>query len=98
MPPSKVLDLGGFNDVSSLRAALTAAKQNMSEEMGGSNSRVKETDHSVPMRDGNEITVRSYSPADAKGGSPLAFIIHGGGFVIGDLTSEQTLVITGSIS
>ena len=43
-------------------------------------------DRKIPVRDGAEIPVRIYSPAEkGEQGSPLIVNYHGGGFMLGDL-------------
>ena len=47
---------------------------------------VKVIDQTIPMRDGAEISIRIYSPANHNGkGSPLIVNYHGGGFMLGGL-------------
>ncbi|KAI9728527.1 MAG: hypothetical protein M1834_007665 [Cirrosporium novae-zelandiae] len=49
-------------------------------------------DHKVSMRDGHEITVRSYTPGrPAADGSPLIVNYHGGGFCVGDLDTDDLM-------
>ncbi|KAH9869547.1 hypothetical protein IAQ61_006754 [Plenodomus lingam] len=52
---------------------------------------VKETMHTVPMRDGATINVRVYQPVAGppEGGSPLIMMFHEGGWSMGDLTDED---------
>jgi len=46
-------------------------------------------EQNIKMRDGHEIMVRIYNPKVPKeGGSPLAVMYHGGGFIIGDPDAE----------
>ena len=47
---------------------------------------VKVVDRTIPMRDGAQIPVRIYSPANPDlNASPLIVNFHGGGFMMGDL-------------
>jgi acetyl esterase/lipase len=46
-------------------------------------------DTMIKMRDGHEIMVRIFQPKEPKeGGSPLAVMYHGGGFILGDPAVE----------
>jgi acetyl esterase/lipase len=49
----------------------------------------EEKDHQVTMRDGEKITVRTYTPE--KAGGPLYVMYHGGGWCIGGLENEELL-------
>ncbi|CAI6341066.1 unnamed protein product [Periconia digitata] len=52
---------------------------------------VIETMQDIPMRDGENIRVRVYQPANGppEGGSPLIMMYHEGGWCMGDLTDED---------
>lgn len=85
-------DLGVFPDIQSLRTWITKSKEAMSAQMGPKIEGIKESDHQVPMRDGQKITCRVYAPeSPPSAGSPLVVIYHGGGFCIGGLENEELL-------
>lgn len=50
-----------------------------------------EEDHSIPTRDGSQITVRVYKREDQKEPGPVLVILHGGGWVLGGLENEALL-------
>ena len=51
---------------------------------------VEEEDSSITGRDGHSIRIRIYRPKTPPAqGSPLIVMLHGGGFVVGTLESEQ---------
>lgn len=50
---------------------------------------VTSVDRTVPAVDGNEIPVRVYSPPRDGAPVPAVLYIHGGGFVVGDLDTED---------
>jgi acetyl esterase/lipase len=51
---------------------------------------IVEQDITIPARDGFEIPVRIYKPkSPPASGSPLIVFYHGGGFCLGDLSSEE---------
>lgn len=52
---------------------------------------VRETDVTVPMRDGGEITIRTYQPTETKSAAPVLVMLHGGGFILGGLENEAPL-------
>ena len=85
-------DLGMFSDIPSLRQWFTAVKERMTAEIGPSFPGIKEKDHQISVRDGAQITVRTYQPeSPPSSGSPLAVIYHGGGWCIGGLENEELL-------
>lgn len=89
-----VPDIGDFKDIPELRTFFRSVKQKMMTTMGKpeGNPNVQEEDRQIQMRDGSHITIRVHSPKKAPAeGSPLAVILHGGGYSIGDLDSEQLL-------
>ncbi|KAK1977236.1 Alpha/Beta hydrolase protein [Colletotrichum cereale] len=54
--------------------------------------RVREEDRKIPARDGHELTVRVYTPAEAPpegGRRPLVVMYHEGGWSSGDLSDEE---------
>lgn len=88
-----MLDLGNFDDIPSMREFFNGMKAQMVAALGPPNPNVHEEDKHVKARDGAEIRLRIYSPKKAPAnGSPLAFIIHGGGFCIGEPENETVLV------
>jgi len=51
---------------------------------------INEEDIVVTARDGFKIPVRTYTPkTQPTSGSPLVVLYHGGGFCLGDLSSEE---------
>jgi acetyl esterase/lipase len=47
-------------------------------------------EQTVKSRDGYEIPIRLYQPAEPRlGGAPLVLLFHGGGFCLGDLDGEE---------
>lgn len=51
-----------------------------------------EEDIEVPIRDGNQITVRVHKPLNRPDdGCPGMVVYHGGGFVVGDVETEAWL-------
>jgi acetyl esterase/lipase len=53
---------------------------------------VQEHEQQIPMRDGENITVRVYTPVpslEPGDGSPLYIAFHEGGWSMGDLTDED---------
>lgn len=51
----------------------------------------------IPMRDGYEVEVKTYSPKEKKEGSVLMMRFHGGGWVVGGHCTEhsESLMIAG---
>lgn len=90
--PERIPDLGKY-EVAELRQVLADLKRRMAAAMGkNDNSNVHETERQIPVRDGSEIMVRIHSPTKPPAdGSPLAVIIHGGGFTIGGVENEEPL-------
>ncbi len=50
---------------------------------------VTRADETVPGRDGNAIPIRLYRPESAPGALPVLLYIHGGGFMLGGLHTEE---------
>ena len=48
-----------------------------------------EVDHHVPVRDGTTTTIRAYIPKDANGPVALGVMLHGGGWFMRHLDTEQ---------
>lgn len=85
-------DLGAFPNIQAMRDFLENAKKAMAQAMAPPVfTDVKEQDHQVKMRDGHEITVRTYHPQNKPAPGPLGVMYHGGGWCIGDLTGEDLL-------
>lgn len=83
---SSMLD---FDDLPASRERISAAMEMMvgDEEMGDS---VTTEELTVPgPEDGDELTVRIHSPADASGPYPCVYWIHGGGMVLGSAEQED---------
>lgn len=73
------------------RAALLADRRQY-HSTPGPIPEVSERDAKIMMRDGQEITIRIYTPEKARvpsGGSPLYVAYHEGGWYMGDLTDEE---------
>lgn len=72
-------------------AASRAEMVNMVAMLGGDvdTSGVHIEDRQIPGPDGNEITVRIYTPEDLAAETAGILHIHGGGFVVGDLDFEH---------
>ena len=51
---------------------------------------VNVADHEVPGMDGNVVPVRMYTPQNISGPLPALLLLHGGGFVMGDLATTST--------
>lgn len=85
----QVFDIGTFSDIKSLRDFLRAAKKDATAAWGPISGVKEETDRQITVRDGEKITVRTYTPE--KAGGPLYVMIHGGGWCVGDLASEDLL-------
>ncbi|MBI1261675.1 MAG: alpha/beta hydrolase fold domain-containing protein [Rhizobiales bacterium] len=54
----------------------------------------KVEDVSIPGPDGGDLALRIYTPVAAGGGSPALVFFHGGGWVIGDLDTHDSLCRT----
>lgn len=89
----QTFDIGTFTDIKSLRDFLRATKKDFTAEFMKNNGPIsgvkEEKDRQITVRDGEKITVRTYTPE--KSGGPLYVMIHGGGWCIGDLESEDLL-------
>ncbi|GME26458.1 putative lipase 2 [Neofusicoccum parvum] len=83
--------LGDGQDIPALRERLSAAKRDMNAKLLGSSSAgVDISDNVIPARDGFNLLIRIYKPSSPPpGGSPLAVILHGGGFCLGGLENEE---------
>lgn len=54
---------------------------------------IHEEDRQIPMRDGQNITVRIHRPEQPpSGGSPLYVLYHGGGWCVGSLEDEEPFI------
>ena len=82
-------DIGMFGSIDTLRDFISASKKNMTASHAPVPGVKEEKDHQVKMRDGEKITVRTYTPE--KAGGPLYVIYHGGGWCIGGLENEELL-------
>lgn len=85
----QTFDIGTFSDIKSLREFLSATKKDATAAWGPITGVKEEKDQQITVRDGEKITLRTYTPE--KTGGPLYVMIHGGGFCIGDLESEDLL-------
>ncbi|WP_327104814.1 alpha/beta hydrolase [Nonomuraea glycinis] len=81
--------LQSIPDITERRAA--AAAMALAVEVPD-NPNVTKEDRTVPGPDGApDITVRIYRPVDQAGPLPGLYYIHGGGMILGDLTSEDNV-------
>ncbi|MET8007814.1 alpha/beta hydrolase [Nonomuraea glycinis] len=81
--------LQSIPDITERRAA--AAAMALAVEVPD-NPNVTKEDRTVPGPDGApDITVRIYRPIDQAGPLPGLYYIHGGGMILGDLTSEDNV-------
>ncbi|KAF6826854.1 lipase 2 [Colletotrichum plurivorum] len=72
------------------RASRLREKHHLRYLPGPVPEQVREEDRKVTARDGQEITVRIYTPVQAPDeGSPLIVMYHEGGWSSGDLTDEE---------
>lgn len=56
------------------------------------NPRWTERDQDIPVRDGGTIRIRTYTPKHCKdGGVPVVVQMHGGGWFMGDLETDQLI-------
>lgn len=85
----QVFDIGVFPDIKSLRKLLAATKKDFTAAWGPITGVKEEKDQKITVRDGEKITVRTYTPE--KTGGPLYLMIHGGGWCVGNLESEDLL-------
>src|SRR4051794_5489498 len=51
------------------------------------------SDHEVSGVDGHRVPVRVYAPPNVSGPPPALLLLHGGGFVMGDLATTNTLAM-----
>ncbi|KAI9820096.1 MAG: hypothetical protein M1832_003803 [Thelocarpon impressellum] len=80
----------GPHDIPSLRRLAQASKKASIASALTGDAPVDTHERHIPVRDGTEMPVRIYQPKDAsKGDGPLFVMLHGGGFCLGDLNSEQ---------
>jgi acetyl esterase/lipase len=85
----EAFDIGMFGDIATLRDFLSVSKKNMTASHAPVAGVKEEKDHQITMRDGEKITVRTYTPE--KAGGPLYVMYHGGGWCIGGLENEELL-------
>lgn len=85
----QVFDIGTFSDVKTLRDFLRETKKDATAAWGPITGVKEEKDCQITVRDGEKITLRTYTPE--KTGAPLYVMYHGGGWCIGDLASEDLL-------
>ncbi|KAK5002501.1 hypothetical protein LTR28_011337 [Elasticomyces elasticus] len=96
--------LSSFASIPHLRDFLAQTRARMAASRPaptttGAGGGVKKTSRTVPARDGYAVPVLIYSPeqtaggvdGDGGGGSPLAIIIHGGGYAVGAPEDEEPL-------
>ncbi|ERS95334.1 hypothetical protein HMPREF1624_08212 [Sporothrix schenckii ATCC 58251] len=86
-----VASLGETTDIQALRATLRQRKLAMTASAGPSTSTIRETDHSIATRDGGQIVVRVYKDSTTSTSGPVLVVLHGGGWVLGDLDNEALL-------
>lgn len=81
-----------FALVVAVRQALIAGKKALASSLPDVSEFVAEEDTTVAARDGYKIPIRIYRPrSPPQSGSPLVVLLHGGGFVLGDIDSETAL-------
>lgn len=85
----QAFDIGMFGDIQNLRDFISVTKKNMTASHPPVSGVKEEKDHQITMRDGEKITVRTYTPE--KTGGPLYVMFHGGGWCIGGLENEELL-------
>ena len=89
----QTFDVSNFTDIKPLRDFLRSTKKDLTAEFTKSNGPItgvkEERDRQITVRDGEKIKIRTYTPE--KAGGPLYVMIHGGGWCIGDLESEDLL-------
>lgn len=85
----QAFDIGMFGDIKTLRDFISVTKKNMTASHAPVPGVKEEKDHQITMRDGEKITVRTYTPE--KTGGPLYVMFHGGGWCIGGLENEELL-------
>lgn len=92
-PSPKGLD--ATTDIYSLRELLLERKKQMTSTHQASGaaeqSQIDEINHQVPTRDGSSIRVRVYKVPGQNQPGPLLVMLHGGGFVLGELENEALL-------
>jgi acetyl esterase/lipase len=85
-------DLG--NDLPTIRERRTAHLESQRPYLPFSSPlwQVKEEDLQIPIRDGEKLPVRIYSPDSSlipPSGSPMYVAFHEGGWIMGDLSDEE---------
>jgi acetyl esterase/lipase len=85
----QAFDIGMFGDIATLRDFISVTKKNATASHAPVPGVKEEKDHQITMRDGEKITVRTYTPE--KTGGPLYVMYHGGGWCIGGLENEELL-------
>jgi hypothetical protein len=85
----QTFDIGTFADIKTLRDFLAATKKDFTAAWGPITGVKEEKDRQITVRDGEKIAVRTYTPENT--GGPLYLMIHGGGWCIGNLESEDLL-------
>lgn len=76
------------------RVANQEREAQAAEEMKSLGPQVRLRDHSIPTRDGSSIEARSYRPASTPDDTtplPVFIHLHGGGFLLGTLDSEDAV-------
>jgi acetyl esterase/lipase len=89
-----VKSMEATTDLVALRAHLAAAKRVMmaANTTSDDSNPVVEEDRQIPMRDGDLITVRIYTPKQRPAhDSPVLVMYHGGGYCLGGLDNEALL-------
>ncbi|KAF2654663.1 hypothetical protein K491DRAFT_748705 [Lophiostoma macrostomum CBS 122681] len=82
--------LDASTDIHELRKTLLERKRALTAASAPAAPQLDEVDHTIPTRDGNNITVRIYSTSETQGG-PVLVMLHGGGWVLGGLDNEALL-------
>ncbi|KAJ5621151.1 hypothetical protein N7510_005135 [Penicillium lagena] len=91
----KPASLSVTSDIQALRKLLSQRKKELTQSYANSGGPVIiEEDHSIPTRDGSQITVRAYKREHQDEPGPVLVIFHGGGWVLGGLENEVLLCRT----
>ena len=78
-------------DLQAFRAMIAQMRQSQQKPDPASLPYTQE-DFQVPVRDAHKTTVRVYKPREIPAdGCPGLIVFHGGGFVVGDLETEEPL-------
>ena len=89
----KIANSGVFDNAPSLKETPLPELRKLQKAFGikSHNTPVDLTarDTTIPVSDGNSIEVRIYTPNEKREKLPIVVVYHGGGWVIGDLDTED---------